>query len=382
MLRRLGFTACAILAFLLVTFLITLWQSPYSTKTLIASAYEQGLGVPRNPAKAAEWYLAAAQAGDPVAQFKRGHMQYYGRGLPVDQQAGRQWLKTAADNGNASGQYLTGLLIEVADAGRDPEQLRIASDWYAKAASQGVAEAQRMLASAYWSGRGVQQNDAQAFHWASKAAAQGDAASQTLLAKLYWFGKGTPPAAERTLELLHQAASQDSEAEEMLGTMALNGNGMPKDIPGALAHYTRAAQQGRSNAQFVLGYLYSGGVGVPENLALANYWFLRAAQQANPMAMISLAVHLDRGQGIKPSKLKACAVLRVALKKPLKGDVREALQTQLDAEEKTLSPAQLTAVAQLETSYSTAAGLAVLFDDLPAQTQGSALTQGIRRGAP
>ncbi|MGY3643836.1 hypothetical protein [Pseudomonas sp. PK-RTE-24] len=64
--------------------MIALWRRPYSLPVLIASAYEEGLIVSRNPSKAADWYLSAAEKGDPVAQYKIGIIQYYGRGVEVD----------------------------------------------------------------------------------------------------------------------------------------------------------------------------------------------------------------------------------------------------------------------------------------------------------
>ncbi len=80
------------MAFLLLSFVVTLWRSPYSLTVLIASAYEEGLIVSRDPGKAAEWYLSAAERGDPVAQYKLGITQYYGRGIDADRPKGLQWI--------------------------------------------------------------------------------------------------------------------------------------------------------------------------------------------------------------------------------------------------------------------------------------------------
>lgn len=82
----------SVVAFVLVSFIVTLWRSPYSLTVLIASAYEEGLVVCRNPGKAADWYLRAAEQGDRVAQFKLGILQYYGRGIDVDRPMGLQWI--------------------------------------------------------------------------------------------------------------------------------------------------------------------------------------------------------------------------------------------------------------------------------------------------
>ncbi len=170
------------------------------------------------------------------------------------------------------------------------------------------------------------------------------------------------------MKLLTQAANAgDSLAFEMLGAATLHGTGTPKDVPAALDWYTRAADLGRANAQFVLGYLYSSGRDVPVNYPLANRWLLQAATQGNAVALVTLAIHLDKGQGIKSDKLKACGLLRVALKHRLPSDIADPMRMQLETEEKALSPQQLAETLALEKLYSSPAGLRELQGDLASE---------------
>ena len=170
------------------------------------------------------------------------------------------------------------------------------------------------------------------------------------------------------MTLFTQAANAgDSLAFELLGAVTLEGTGIPKDVPTALRWYTRAADQGRVNAQYVLGYLYSSGGDVPVNYPLANHWLLQAAIQGNAMAQIALAVHLDNGQGVQRNKLKACGLLRVALKQSLPSDIADPMREQLEKEEKTLSPQQLAEISALENLYSSPPGLMGLKGDLTSE---------------
>ena len=62
--------------------------------------------------------------------------------------------------------------------------------WIRKAAEQGHVDAQGLLGSMYFNGRGVAQDDKQAVAWTRKAAEQGDAKAQRLLGMMYDIGVG------------------------------------------------------------------------------------------------------------------------------------------------------------------------------------------------
>lgn len=150
----------------------------------------------------------------------------------------------------------------------------------------------------------------------------------------------------------------------MLGAAKLAGTGAPKSIDEALRWYTHAAELERAKAQFALGYLYSGAEGVKQNLDLAAYWFLRAAEQGNAMAQATLASFLNKGAGFEVSKVKACAIARVALRKNLPQDTAAHLTSQLARDEATLTAEQLQEIEVLAHLYSTPEGVATLRADL------------------
>ena len=51
---------------------------------IIADSYAQGVGVARDPARAADWYRIGAETGDPLAQYEIGRRYLEGDGVAPD----------------------------------------------------------------------------------------------------------------------------------------------------------------------------------------------------------------------------------------------------------------------------------------------------------
>jgi TPR repeat protein len=67
-----------------------------------------------------------------------------------------------------------------------------ATEWFRKAAENGYAPAQQILAWMYFTGKGVRQDYEVAAHWLQLAAHSGDPRGQLDLGYLYEHGKGVP----------------------------------------------------------------------------------------------------------------------------------------------------------------------------------------------
>ena len=77
-----------------------------------------------------------------------------------------------------------------------------------------------------------------------------------------------------------QAAEQGvAEAQNNLGNMYANGQGVCQDYAEAVQWYRNAAEQGHAQAQNNLGLMYANGQGVRQDYAEAVQWFLKAAEQ-------------------------------------------------------------------------------------------------------
>jgi putative methionine-R-sulfoxide reductase with GAF domain len=90
-------------------------------------------------------------------------------------------LQALADRGDPAAENALGLLYAAGDekqgVSRDESE---AARWFTKAAEHGSVPAQSKLGSLYWGGRGVKQDDTQAYFWTVLARASGDDASQAL----------------------------------------------------------------------------------------------------------------------------------------------------------------------------------------------------------
>src|ERR671930_510758 len=72
--------------------------------------YQNGDGVPRDPARAAEWYRKAADAGHLAAQIALAAMYYNGEGVPQDAGKAVEWYTKAAQQGDTVAQVALGLI--------------------------------------------------------------------------------------------------------------------------------------------------------------------------------------------------------------------------------------------------------------------------------
>jgi uncharacterized protein len=110
---------------------------------LIGSAYDEGLGVPEDPALAVGWFTKAAAAGHTLAEHNLGNAYAAGRGVAADPVQAAQWWLKAATKGDAVPQLRLG---EAYEAGRGvAKDLAEARRWYDESARRGNADAAAAL---------------------------------------------------------------------------------------------------------------------------------------------------------------------------------------------------------------------------------------------
>ena len=144
------------------------------------------------------------------AQFELGERYYRGEGVPRDMAKAAEWWQKAAEQGHASAQYSLGYMYSrghflgehfVGDAAE-------AIQWWHKAAAQGHAGAQYSLGFMYRNGQWVSRDDVKAAEWYQQAADQGLAAAQYSLGFMYSRGEGVSPDAVKAVERYRKAALQ------------------------------------------------------------------------------------------------------------------------------------------------------------------------------
>ena len=94
------------------------------------------------------------------------------------------------------------------------------------------------------------------------------------------------------------AEQGDPNAQEMIGFMHLNGQGVPRGDLLAVQWYRRAAEQGHAGAQNSLGVLYENGRGTLKDYATAASWYQRAVAQEHVEAKSNLGRAYMEGRGV------------------------------------------------------------------------------------
>jgi len=142
---------------------------------------------------------------------------------------------------------------------------------------------------------------------------QGNAHAQFYIGSMYLDGSGVPKDDAKALRWYLLSAEQgDADAQINLGYMYNNGEVGPVNAPEALLWYRKAADQGRPTAQFNLGIMYEYGEGVLENDTEAVRWFRLAAEQGYVEAQYNLGVMYYFGSGVSQSYPDAMRWYRLA----------------------------------------------------------------------
>lgn len=287
-------------------------------------AYLNGQGVMQNYAEAFKLFQRAADQGSAAAQSNLGYMYLNGQGMPKNDASALAWFKKAADKGNTTA-------IEAIEAYRKKaalgdaiaqtnlgvmysnghgsiksyaeimktysknlstlQDLSEALRWFQRAAAQGNSIAQLNIGLMYQKGLGVIQNDSESRKWMLLAAEQGNASAQYLMGTYSTAGfilsqTGNAPQINRAanypemLKWFRKSADHGHPlAQNDLGDMYANGEGVSKSYTEALKWYLKAANQGNTRSQMTLGIMYADGRGVVQNDTEALKWFQMAVAQ-------------------------------------------------------------------------------------------------------
>lgn len=157
-------------------------------------------------------------------------------------------------------------------------------------------EAQKIIASKYYYGEGVEQDLYQAARWFEKAAMNNDPQAQYFIAYMYRNGEGYVADSVKAFEWYKRSAEQayiDSEVE--LAYCYYSALGTEQDLEKAAQWYEKAARKGNSIAQYSLGYLFQEGLGLEKDNEQAILWFKKAVAQKNMDSYIYLALLLYNG---------------------------------------------------------------------------------------
>jgi hypothetical protein len=230
--------------------------------------------------------LAADQQIRASAAWQVGDWYQAGLGEPKNPELATQWWQRSARLGNTNASYRLGVMCQ------KQHQDKLASeclDWFEQAAKRDHAEAQLILAKWYGKQPGA---DADAIKWLEKAAELGNRDAQYLLGERYEQGRGVakrPDIAQRWND--KAAAQQQPDALLLQAKQALPSN--------AFATYQRAANAGSADAELWLGMAYLAGEQVPTDPALGRYWLELAAGHGSHEAEYQLSLQqVDQKQQV------------------------------------------------------------------------------------
>jgi TPR repeat protein len=127
----------------------------------------------------------------------------------------------------------------------------------------------------------------------------GHVIAQNNLGVMYANGNGVLENDKAAVEWLTQAAEQGfAESQYELGGMYARGEGVPANAKTALKLLTLSAEQGHAPAQRSLGAMYELGQGVLENYQTAVKWYTLAAELGYAGAQSNLGFMYERGRGV------------------------------------------------------------------------------------
>ncbi|MDC0349267.1 sel1 repeat family protein [Alphaproteobacteria bacterium] len=233
-----------------------------------------------------------------VAQLKLGMFYSAQNNLPM----ARDYLKRAADQGMAVGQFNFAILCNKGQGGA--VDLPRARDYFNRAADQGLPVGQVGVATMCLKGLGRAVDLPRARNYYQLAADQGHALAQAAFANMcaqaQWGAVDLPMARDYSQRAADQGVAV---AQAGFASMCAKGQGGAVDLPRARDYYQRAADQGMAVGQVLFANLCLKGRGGAVDLPRARDYFKRAADQGHAAAQQALR-DLDAAESSASKKEK------------------------------------------------------------------------------
>jgi TPR repeat protein len=260
---------------------------------LIGLQYKVGDGVSKDANEAARWLRSAAQAGHLEAQTALGSLQAE-NGDPAE---AVKWLRAAAERGSTEAMVNLGAFY--ADNGGATAGAAESLSWYQKAAERGHAGASRALAEIYARGKGAPADPAQALEWYRKAAELGDNESRFVLGRVEAVTAAVTDDPEKALAWWRAEAKKgDIGAGIALNMIAARARTMAED-PDDTARWSLLLSGLRgAEAYVVRGFMLENGIAVNRDFTAAAACYRRAAELGHAQGEYRLGLMYAEGRGV------------------------------------------------------------------------------------
>ncbi len=163
-------------------------------------------------------------------------------------------------------------------------------------------------------------------------AEQGDAMAQNFLGVMYKQGQGVAQDDQAAMQWWRKAAEQGNiYAKTFLGFMCKNGHGqgMPQNDKAAGQLLSKTAQQGDADAQYHLGVMYYLGQDVAQDYQAARQWWCKAAEQGSVYAQYSLGGMYYNGEGVPKDTIRAYMWANLAVSNGANTDLRDEIAEEM-----------------------------------------------------
>ena len=268
-----------------------------------------------DPERSATIMRELADTGDPLAQALMGQRLRDGIGVQANPTEAVRLFKLSADAGNPLGQLLLGGAHRDGIGGLAPSADEAAGLFNA-AAGMGQVDAQLWLADAHASGNGAERDLGESARLYLQACASLDKYSCETLSDQLYDGKGRTknPVALRalSLKLCDDDAGLFAAHCHQAGLMMEDGEGGPRDLPGARASYGKGCQQEDTGTCTNLARLLMNGLGGPPDYPEARRLMEKSCDASDGIACNNLAVMYQDGLGVTPSEERKNEYLRRA----------------------------------------------------------------------
>ena len=124
------------------------------------------------------------------------------------------------------------------------------------------------------------------------------------------YNKGDYATALR--EWVPLAQNGHPNAQNNLGVMYREGEGVRQNYDEAVKLFRLSANQGDAEAQNNLGWLYDNGWGVTQNYNEANKWYKLAAEQGDGLAQVNLGANYALGYGVERNLVRSFMWMSIA----------------------------------------------------------------------
>lgn len=317
-------------------------QGYVEAQCILANCYLNGLGIAINLKEAAKWYKKAAEQGFAKAQYNLASCYFYGKGLTENKLKATKWYKKAAEQGYRDAQSWLGTcyeegwgvkrneeeaikwykkataqgderikknlekLIALQNINKSKElyaiakryhvenNVKLAFEYYEKAAELNNVDAQNILGRCYKEGWVVEKNYTESMKWYKKAADQGSAEAQCSLAKYYFEGNGIDKDETKALMLYKEAAAQGYE-EAKAFLIELEQKNRRIKVANEFSTIKYRAESGDKESQYRLGRCYEIGENIVKNYEEAFKWYKKAADNGHVLAQERVGHFIENG---------------------------------------------------------------------------------------